>query len=82
MTLKVVHVEWHDSETDHGWASLEEMKSETLNLLHTIGVLVKDGPQFVVVANSVDPATSRFNGFISIPRGMIKKMRTICRVKI
>ena len=79
--MKLVHVQWLDSESATGWTPVSEVEG-VLELTHTVGLLLQESEHFIVIAHSYDPATESANGLITIPRPTIEKMRTICRLKL
>jgi hypothetical protein len=80
-SMKVYHIEWLDSETLEGWTALSDVEAE-LSVTHTIGFLIHESNEFLLVAHSYDPGTESTNGLITIPKAAIKKSRTLCRVKV
>lgn len=77
--LKVVYVEWIDSQTDSGW------DSETMDELGTtisIGICIRETNDSLLLANSYDPETGDNNGRIYIPLCCIKKVRTLCQLQM
>lgn len=77
--MKVVHIEWLDSQTEDGWTAKDDVTS-ALELTHTVGFLVHENDLCLVVAHSMDAQTDSFNGLITIPRQAIERQRTLCRV--
>lgn len=78
--MRVVHVEWVDSETETGWEPLSSVESRPL-IAHTVGFLLKEADDFVMVAHSFDFENEHYNGAIRIPRCSIVKMSLLCGVK-
>jgi hypothetical protein len=79
--MTILHIEWLDSETDHGWHRIEDLEHE-LGLTHSTGFLIHESDVFLLIAHSYDPDTESANGLMTIPKGAIKARRTICRVKV
>lgn len=77
--MRIVHVQWLDSQTDIGWDSFNH--TDDFDLCHTVGILCGETEHYLIVANSFDPATNEFNGRISIPLCSIKEVRNLCRIK-
>lgn len=80
MTFAVVYVEWIDSESDNEWTPLAEVTGTALTLTHSVGLLVHDSADLIVLALSYDSGTESINGFMTIPRSAVRKMRTLCRL--
>lgn len=78
--MKVVHVEWVDSESSMGWESLAEIESTPL-IAHSVGFLLKECMDFVMLAHSYDFENEHYNGAIRIPKCSILKMSTLCGIK-
>jgi hypothetical protein len=78
MTYKVVHVTWLDSSAGNGWEDPATL--EALTLTHSVGFLIKETENSVVVAVSYDPHTEEINSYKQIPLMAIKQMRTLCRI--
>lgn len=78
--MKVLHVEWLDSQTDIGWEPIEAI-APCHEVTHTVGLFLAETANSVVIAHSYDPATKEFNGRIYIPIVSIIEMRTICQIK-
>lgn len=71
----VYWVEWVDSANLDGgaWVDLEDGMS--VELCTTAGFLVRDEPEFVVLAATLDENAKRGAGLISIPRSAIRQMK-------
>lgn len=78
--LRVIHVQWIDSETDDGWEGLPD--DQYLRPVHTIGILLKEAKDHILISNSFDPDSHFSNGRIVIPLCAIKNVRTICHIKL
>jgi len=81
VTYPVVHLIWLDSEACAEWTELNSV-SNTLNITHSVGLLVKQSEDFILLALSYDPETESINGFKKIPRAAIKDVRTLCSLKM
>ena len=68
-SFPLVHVEWKDAQTGHGWEDRENVLVET-PIVTTVGFLIKETDEGVVVASTVG-TDLQSNARISIPRGMI-----------
>lgn len=72
---RIVLVEWIDAMTgDAGWKTLKEVKKQAPVIVHSIGYLVKDDPDFVTVVGSFIPDFGDSDGNVTVPRGMIKSI--------
>ncbi len=78
--MKVVHVEWIDSEADVGW-EIADYRHDWISKCHSVGFLAAETENYIVIANSLDPDHQEFNGRISIPTCSIIEMRTLCQIK-
>ncbi len=77
MKLKIYHVVWLDSEAENDWTPIEDI-TDTLDTTHSVGILVKETPTFILLALSYDPGTKSVNSFKKIPVAAIVKMTQIC----
>jgi len=69
----VVEITWLDAGTSHGWESNDEIEAKPFSVM-TIGFLVRDQPDCVMVASTACPEKT-CNGRITIPRGMVQAIR-------
>jgi hypothetical protein len=76
--IRVIYVEWLDSQTEVGWS---EGEVEELSLTISVGIFIKETKDAIVIANSYDPETGENNGRIYIPLSAIKKIRTLCQIQ-
>jgi hypothetical protein len=75
----VVRVEWIDSVQEHGWSYLEESlkksNDEAMECV-SVGFLVKETDNFIVLAESFMMASSSVSGFMQIPKVAVDKIDT------
>lgn len=71
---KLVFVRWYDAETDLGWESNDTIVPKA-PLIYTIGFLVAESDDSIVVASTVGCAGTDSNARILIPLGMIKDVK-------
>jgi hypothetical protein len=65
----LIHIEWKDAQTGHGWEHEEDLTIE-IPIVITVGFLIKENEDGVLIASSV--GTDRHsNARIVIPKGMI-----------
>lgn len=79
MKFPVVFVNWIDASTMHGWqddSGVNEVADLTRKLCLTVGFLVKENPESVVIAQSLDGEMSPCN-LVCIPRVALKRVRRI-----
>lgn len=65
----LVHIEWKDAQTGHGWEDKENVLVE-IPIVTTVGFLIKETGDGVVIASTVG-TDLQSNARISIPQGMI-----------
>lgn len=80
--MKVVHIEWLDSQQEIGWDEASPELYEHDVLTHSIGLLLFETYSYILIAHSYDPETNEFNGRMAIPLCAIKEMRTLCHVNL
>jgi hypothetical protein len=75
---KLVYVEWEDAYTQEaGWKSIKKLRKQKPVLVKSVGYLVKDDPNFIIVAGTYVPEDGDCDGDTTIPRGMIRKVINI-----
>lgn len=77
--LRVVYVEWIDSETTQGWDAITDGELPTC---HSVGIHLNQTADYVQLAHSIDPANGNVNGTLKIPQVAIKKIRTLCQIQL
>jgi hypothetical protein len=71
----LVEVRWDDAASlDHGWVDPGEEKPAP-QIATTVGFLVTDTPDYVVIASTTDGTW--VNGRFQIPRGMVKAIKPL-----
>lgn len=78
--MKVVHVEWVDSEASVGWEPRSSITSTPL-IAPTVGFLMKETDEFLLVAHSYDSVNDHFNGGIKIPIVSIVTITVLCGIR-
>jgi len=74
--MKALLVEWIDSASDHGWEKIKDSEIEHESCI-TLGFLVKESEDFIMIAHSIDQANDSANGRIQIPKVAIKSRKVI-----
>ncbi len=74
--LKIVRVYWYDAETSHGWEDTKDIKAEA-PLVYTVGFVVAESDDSLVIASTVDSVNQSCNGRITIPYGMISNIENL-----
>lgn len=69
----VVLVIWDDAESEVSWQE-EPLEPLAACLCTSIGFLVRDEPDRILIADSYFPGTKTISNTIKIPRGMVKEM--------
>ena len=72
---KLMRIDWYDAETDSGWLNLEEVQKETMPLVHSIGLVIKQNRKEIFITHSI--STSECNSYLVVPRSMVKEMTVI-----
>lgn len=75
MKLEAVLVWWADAETDSGWLESGELKDP--ELIPAVGIIVRDTPEYLTLALTVDHTTSDVTPILAIPKGTIKSQTVI-----
>ena len=76
--VRMVVVDWLDAYThDSGWKSGKTLRKAAPVMVHTMGFVVKDDPEFITVAASQVPIDDHWDGDTVIPRGMIKAIKDL-----
>lgn len=79
--VEVVHLIWVDSQAQNEWTVIADLKGPLVEL-HAVGFLIYSTKEHFVLAVSLDPETDSANAIMSIPRKAVKKVRTLCAMKI
>jgi hypothetical protein len=80
----LVEIIWDDATTDHGWEGVSEIELGG-ELVTTIGFLIKQNRQYVMVGASIycdDSGEHSFNARVQIPKGMIKKQTILVKKNV
>lgn len=77
--LPAVHIQWKDSEASNEWTPTADV-TDVLETTHTVGLLIKETDEFLLVALSFDPATESINSFKKIPRAAIVSTKTLTKI--
>lgn len=73
--FNLVEVTWDDaSGLRHGWATKQEMPEPALAL--SVGFLILETKDHIIIAQDTDSEGSH-NGRSQIPRGMVKRIKTL-----
>lgn len=67
---KLVFVQWYDAETHLGWEQNSDLVAKA-PLIYTIGFLVAESDDSIIIASTVGQAGQDSNARILIPLGMI-----------
>ena len=80
-TVKVVHVSWLDSMSNCEWTYADEIE-DALKVTHSVGFLVKETENSLVIALSLDPQTDSVHSFKHIPIVAIEEVRELCHIEM
>lgn len=72
---KIIYISWHDSTEQYGWMNLPLCDSNFITI-ETVGYLIEDNKDRVVIAHSVSSA-DHCDGVLIIPKTAIIKRRFI-----
>jgi hypothetical protein len=79
--LKPVYIIWHDAVSNDAWEELKEAKDLHPHQIHTLGFLLDEDKNKVVVALNFDIEREGASQMLSIPRSWIVKIRKL-RIKL
>lgn len=74
--MKALLIHWIDSSSDHGWGKIKEIPQSPNDCI-TLGFLVRETEDFLLITHSWDPETSSVNGTIEIPKVAIKSRKNV-----
>ncbi len=74
--MKLVYVEWLDSESEQGWHKISELKPD-MTPIKSVGYLVVDNPHRIVLGPNYDEKNEAVCQPISIPRCSIITIKEI-----
>lgn len=76
----LVEVRWDDAHGDAGWQDISKKPLEPMIAI-SIGFLVKDEPEYILIADSYfENEPTYIGGTNQVPRGMVKSI-TVLRAK-
>lgn len=78
MSAPRVEVEWEDAASEDKWQTMAEAVDglERPWMVNSIGYLIHDTPEGVILAGSIDPEGNVCMA-LKIPRGMIRKIERV-----
>ncbi len=71
---KLCIIEWDDSQSNHGWRSIEEV--DEVAGIKSAGFLLREGKNTVTISTSVDEYL-HFIDQLTIPRSAIRKIKKV-----
>ena len=75
----LVEIRWDDAASlEHGWVD-PEVEKPVAQMVTTVGFLIADDSDYVVIASTTDGTW--VNGRFQIPRGMVKRIKPLRRVR-
>lgn len=63
-----VYVQWYDATSVDSWESLSDALAQKTHLIHTVGWLISDAPERLLIALNVDFINESTSQYIAIPR--------------
>lgn len=77
--MKIEHITWVDSVGARGkpWFRKEDVEQDTVTECASVGFVVLEDDDQVVVAGHYSPSTDQFSGGIHIPKVAITKRKVI-----
>lgn len=82
MNFRAVFIRWLDSEGVNEWTPIEDI-SDHLDVTYSIGFLVKEAEDHILIALSWDPETKSIHNYKKIPRAAILgKIKTVWTSKM
>jgi hypothetical protein len=78
MPTRFVLVEWLDAMSDDaGWKAWKKVAKQKPVLVHSLGYVVTDDPDFLTIAGSVVVCDGTTDGDVTILRSMIQKVHEL-----
>lgn len=75
MPTRLVLVEWLDAcSDDAGWKTWKKIQKQAPVLVHSVGYVVRDEPDFLTIAGSLVLYDGTVDGDVTMPRPMIKSI--------
>lgn len=81
MTLKIIHVQWVDSQTLDTWRDVKELDHD-MGVIHTVGLLVHQDADSLFIASTYDGSREAVNAAIWIPRSCIKTVVPLGSIEV
>lgn len=73
-SLKLVHVTWEDSARCGSWETFEELRGEHVIEMRSVGWVLKDDDQYLVLGPHVGSSPPQACGTLVIPKRSIVKV--------
>lgn len=74
LVYKRVDVTWLDAVSGDGWVNVDDLSAPAV--CHTRGFLIRDLPEYIVVAGTIDKENPELVGdVLTIPKVMITQMK-------
>ncbi len=76
---RLVQVKWTDAESHYKWADLADAIKETDMFCVSIGWVLLDAPDRLVIASSISlqEDAEMVSGHLTIPKGMVKEIKEL-----
>lgn len=75
--MKIVEVYWQDAQSQDGWVSIEEAVNDSLPMIRTVGYLLKETKELIVVTMQLDTKNDKTSMVMTIPRAWIKRIKRL-----
>lgn len=71
--LKMEVIAWADAESIDNWESVEDLNPDWIPIIYSIGFVLKESPQAVVMSLNFDSTNDKASCIMLIPKAMIRK---------
>ncbi|HYE73564.1 MAG TPA: hypothetical protein VEF04_09535 [Blastocatellia bacterium] len=77
--FEVHWVRWVDAEAEAEWKHFSKIDMEVIPV-ETVGIVVKENDEMLVLGLSFDPTNNEYNGLFYIPKGMVLSRSVVLQV--
>ena len=78
------YVQWHDASGSTEWTPLEQLQQTTLDIIHTVGIVISANKQRIVFGSSYGQGNGKIASSMNVPRANVivaKALRQIIVLK-
>ena len=75
--MRMVIVEWEDSAFAQGWMSRDSVKTHSVSIIVSVGLLVAENDKQITIMQSDSVNTEQYGDGMTIPKSAITRIRRL-----